>query len=225
MGLWPERCDIPLWCGPGPELGNRVVNKKLTCDRSSSPLQCLVVVRYFIVLYLFVVSALALLAQMILPQIFPALDLVGFGSALVPLIVIYASLELGDERAPILAAIMGFLLDLASSPSHKLGTSVLVLFSLSALIVTQASKPESHTWAFRLVFVLVGTFTFCLMSYILVLAETSRWYWPLSVWSKITFASLLNLLLCPFCFYLVGLPPRLCGWKPNYENEDRSYAR
>jgi rod shape-determining protein MreD len=164
-----------------------------------------------------------MLAQMILPVIFPFLNVVGFGSALVPLVVIYASLELGDERAPVLACILGIFLDLTSS--NRLGTSVLVLFSLSALIVTQASRPESHTWPFRLIFVLVGTFAFFLLDYILILAETARWVWPLAVWSKITFASLLNLLLCPFFFYLAGLPPRLCGWKPEYENQERSYAR
>jgi cell shape-determining protein MreD len=179
-------------------------------------------VRVFIVLYLLFIGAVALLAQMILPVIFPLLNVVGFGSALIPLVVIYASLELGDERAPILAGILGIFLDLTSS--YHLGTSVLVLFSLSALIVTQASRPESHTWPFRLIFVLVGTFAFFLVNYILILAETARWYWPLAVWSKITFASLLNLLLCPFFFYLVSLPPRRCGWKPGYETEERHYS-
>ena len=159
---------------------------------------------------------------MIFPVIFPILNVVGFGSALIPLVVIYASLELGDERAPILAGILGVCLDLTSS--HRLGTSVLVLFSLSSLIVTQANRPESHTWLFRMIFVLVGTFTFFLLSYVLILAETARWYWPLAVWSKITFASLLNLFLAPVFFYLIGLPPRLCGWKPDYEQQDRSYA-
>jgi rod shape-determining protein MreD len=175
-----------------------------------------------IVLYLFVLGIVALLAQMILPVIFPFLNVVGFGSAMVPLVVIYASLELGDERAPLLAALLGILLDLTSS--HRLGTSVLVLFSLSALIVTQAQRPESHTWLFRLIFVLVGTFAFFLLNYILILAETARWYWPLAVWSKITFASLLNLLVCPFAFFLIGLPPRLCGWKPSYELPERFYV-
>lgn len=176
-----------------------------------------------IVIYLLAVGVVALLAQMILPVIFPILNVIGLGSALVPLLVIYASLELGDERALVLAALLGFLLDLTSS--HRLGTSVMVLFSLSALIATQASRPESHTWPFRLIFVLVGTFAFFLMSYVLILAETDRWYWPLAVWSKITFGSLLNLLLCPLFFYLVGLLPRFCGWKPAYENDDRYYAR
>jgi cell shape-determining protein MreD len=180
-------------------------------------------VRVLIVLYLLVVSGVALLAQMILPVIFPVLNTIGFGSALVPLVVIYASLELGDERAPILAGILGVFLDLTSS--HKLGTSVMVLFSLSALIVTQASKPESHTWPLRLVFVLVGTFAFYLMTYVLILAETARWTWPLAVWSKITFASLLNLVLCPIFFSGIGLVPRLCGWRPDYETQDRYYAR
>ena len=176
-----------------------------------------------IVIYLLVVGTMALLAQMILPVIFPILNVVGFGSALVPLVVIYASLELGDERAPILAVILGVCLDLTTS-SHRLGTSVLVLFSLSSLIVTQANRPESHTWLFRMIFVLVGTFTFFLLNYVLILAETARWYWPLAVWSKITFASLLNLLLAPAFFYLIGLPPRLFGWKPSYELQERSYA-
>jgi cell shape-determining protein MreD len=181
-------------------------------------------VRILHVIYLLVIGVVALMAQMILPVIFPILNTVGFGSALVPLVVIYASLELGDERAPILAVILGLFLDLMPSSQH-LGTSVLILFSLSSLIATQASKPESHTWPFRLIFVLVGTFAFYLMDYILILAETARWYWPLAVWSKITFASLLNLFLCPFFFYLIGLPPRLCGWKPSYETQERFYAR
>ncbi len=183
--------------------------------------------RFLVVVYLLFIGALALLAQMILPGIFPVLNVIGFGSALVPLVVIYASLELGDERAPVVACLLGVAVDLASSPSHRLGTTVLVLFSLSVLIVTQAEKPESHTWPFRLIFVLVGTFSFFLLSYVLILVEAGRWYWPLAVWSKITFASLLNLVLGPIFFYLVGLPPRLCGWKPDYELQDRSrlYAR
>ena len=179
--------------------------------------------RIVIVLYLLFVGILALLAQMVLPVIFPGLGLVSFDSALVPLLVIYASLELGDERALVLAAILGVLLDL--NLSHRLGTSVLLLFSLSALIVTQAHRPEAHTWPFRLIFVMVGTFMFFLMNYILILAETARWTWPLAVWSKITFGTLLNLILTPLFFYLVGLPPRLCGWKPAYESTDRYYAR
>jgi len=176
-----------------------------------------------IVFYLLLVGAMALLAQMILPVIFPFLNVIGFGSALVPLVVIYASLELGDERALIVAGLLGVFLDLTSS--HRLGTSALVLFSLSALIATQAEKPESHTWPFRLIFVLVGTFAVFLSTYVLILAETARWYWPLAVWSKITFGSLLNLVLCPLFFYLAGLPPRLFGWKPHYETQERLYAR
>jgi len=177
----------------------------------------------FIVLYLLFVGTVAILAQMVLPVAFPLLNLIGLGSALVPLVVIYASLELGDERAPILALLLGIFLDLASD--HHFGNSALVLFSLSSLIVTQAVRPESHTWLFRMTFVLVGTFSFFLLTYLLILAETAHWSWPLAVWSKITFASLLNLFLAPFLFYLIGLPPRLCGWKPSYENPDRTYAR
>ena len=178
---------------------------------------------FFIVLYLFAIGIVALLAQMVLPVMFPFLGLIGFDSALIPLVVIYASLELGDERAPILAGLLGVLLDLRMS--DHLGTTAMVLFSLSALIVTQANRPESHTWIFRLIFVLVGTFVFLLMDYVLILAETARWTWPFAVWSKITFASILNLLLTPLFFYLVGLPPRLCGWKPAYESQERYYAR
>ena len=180
-----------------------------------------------IVLYLLFIGILALLAQMILPVIFavtfPVLNLVGFGSALIPLVVIYASLELGDERAPILAGSLGLLLDLNSS-HHRLGTSVLILGVLSALIVTQAHKPESHHWFFRMTYVLVGTFAFLLLDYIFILVETARWYWPLSVWSKITFGSLLNLALAPLFFYVIGFLPRLCGWKPLNELRERRYA-
>jgi rod shape-determining protein MreD len=180
-----------------------------------------------IVFYLLFIGVLAILAQMILPVIFsltfPALNVFGFGSALVPLVVIYASLELGDERAPLLAAILGFLLDLTSS--YHLGTSMLVLVCLSALITTQARKPEAHHWTFQIVFVLVGTFAYLLLDYIFILVQTMRWSWSLDVWSKITFASLLNLVLSPFFFFLVGLPARLCGWRPAHELTERRYAR
>src|ERR1700677_1538175 len=159
---------------------------------------------------------------MILPQMFPFLEAIGFASALVPLIVVFASLELGDERAPILAGILGVALDLVCH--DRLGNSALILFSLSALIVTQAGRPEAHSWLFRLTFVLVGTFAFVLMSYILVLAENFRWTWPLAVWSKITFASLFNLVIAPPFFYLIGLPPRLLGWRPGHETQERTYA-
>jgi rod shape-determining protein MreD len=178
-------------------------------------------VRVLIVPYLFFVGLLALLAQMILPVHFPLLTLIGFGSALIPLVVIYASLELGDERAILVAGVLGLLLDLNSPLPHRLGISVLILCSLSALIVTQAHKPESHQWLFRLTFVLVGTFAYLLLDYLFKLVETGRWSWPLDVWSKITFASLLNLILCPFFFFVVGFPARLCGWKPSYEVTER----
>jgi rod shape-determining protein MreD len=158
-----------------------------------------------------------------MPVIFPFLNLIGFNSSLVPLVVIYASLELGDDRAPILAVVLGIMLDLLSR--DHLGTAALVLFSLSALIVTQAGRQEAHTWMFRLIFVLVGTFAFFLLNYVLILAETGRWSWPLAVWSKITFGSLLNLLLAAPFFFLAGWPPRLCGWKPAYESQERFYAR
>jgi len=177
-------------------------------------------VRPFIVIYLLFLGIVALLAQMILPVHFPILSIIGFDSALIPLVVIYASLELGDEWAIFVAGILGLLVDL-SSTSHRLGSSVLILCLLSTLIVSQAHKPESHQWLFRLTFVLVGTFTFLLLDYLFNLMETGRWVWPLSVWSKITFASLLNLILCPLFFYLAGLPLRLCGWKPSHETTDR----
>jgi len=181
-------------------------------------------VRFLIVIYLLFIGVLALLAQMILPAHFPILSNIGFGSALIPLIVIYATLELGDERAPIIAAILGLFLDLTYSPSHRLGVSALILCSLSALILTQAHRPEAHQWLFRLIFVLIGTFAYLLLDYLFVLAETTRWYWPLDVWSKITFASLLNLFISPFFFYLVGFLPRRFGWKPGYELKGRNYA-
>jgi rod shape-determining protein MreD len=179
-----------------------------------------------IVLYLLLIGIIALFAQMILPVIlavtFPALNVFGLSSGLIPLVVIYASLELGDIRAPILAAVLGLLLDLTSS--YRLGTSMLVLTSLSTLIATQAQKPEAHHWSFQLIFVLVGTFAYLLMDYVFILVETERWAWPLDVWSKITFASLTNVVLSPLFFFLVGLPPRLCGWRPAHEVQERRYA-
>ncbi len=175
--------------------------------------------RVLIVIYLLFLGILALLAQMILPVHFPLLNIIGFGSALIPLVVIYSSLELGDERALLIAGILGLLLDLTSS--HRLGISVLILCSLSALIISQAHKPESHQWLFRLTFVLVGTFSYLVLDYLCILAETVRWSWPLAVWGKITFASILDLVLCPFFFLLAGLLPRLAGWKPSYEVTDR----
>lgn len=177
-------------------------------------------VRFLIVLYLLVLGAAALLAQMILPVHFPVLNVIGFGSALVPLVVIYASLELGDERALVVAGGLGLMVDLLPS-SHRLGISVLVLCVLSALVVSQANKPESHQWLFRLMFVLVGTFAYLMLDYLFKLVETGRWAWPLDVWSKIAFASLLNLVLCPFFFIAAGFLPRRLGWKPSHEATDR----
>ncbi len=175
--------------------------------------------RILIVIYLLFLGLLALLTQMILPVHFPLLNIIGFGSALIPLVVIYSSLELGDERALLIAGILGLFLDLTSS--HRLGVSVVILCSLSALIITQAHKPESHQWLIRLTFVLVGTFAYLTLDYLCILAETVRWSWPLAVWGKITFATILNLILCPLFFSLAGILPRLCGWKASYEVTER----
>jgi cell shape-determining protein MreD len=177
-----------------------------------------------IVPYLFIVGVAALLAQMELPVMFPALDLVGISSALVPLVVIYASLELGDERAPILAALLGLVLDLICH-IHRLGISVLLLTSLSLLIVAQAQKADAKHWIVRLSYVLAGTFGYLIVDYFFTRIEAGHWYWPLAVWSKITLASLFNFILSPLIFFLIGLPPRLCGWKPAREERPRPYAR
>jgi cell shape-determining protein MreD len=177
-----------------------------------------------IVLYLFLVGVAALLAQMELPVMFPALNFVGIGSALVPLVVIYASLELGDERAPILAGFLGLLLDLICQ-THRLGISVLLLTSLSLLIVAQAQKADAKHWIVRLSYVLAGTFGYLVIDYFFTRVEAGHWHWPLAVWSKITLASLFNFILSPLIFFLVGLPPRLCGWKPAREERPRPYAR
>jgi len=171
-----------------------------------------------IVFYFFILGIAALLAEMVLPVIlavsFPVLNVLGFSSALIPLLVIYASLELGDERAPLLACFLGLSLDLLSS--HHLGISSVLLGLLSLLIITQAHKPLAQLWIFRLAFVLVGTFGYLVSDYLVTQIELGRWYWPLAAWSKITFASLLNLVLYPFFFVLAGLLPHLCGWKPAY---------
>ncbi len=178
-----------------------------------------------IVIYLLFLGIAALLAEMILPVIFsiacPILNVLGFSAALIPLVVIYASLELGDERAPLLACALGLLLDLFSS--HHLGVSIFLLGLLSLLIVTQARNPLAHLWVFRLTFVLVGTFGYLTLDYLVTQLELGRWIWPLAAWSKITFASLLNLVLYPIFFVLAGLLPRLCGWKPVYELTDRRF--
>lgn len=201
---------------------------KTNGNSGDSPLRSLAAfipnVPVLIVIYLFLVGIVALVAQMELPVIFPVLDLAGIGSSLLPLVVIYASLELGDERAPILAGLLGLVLDLSSS-THRLGVSVLLLSSLSILIVTQAQKAEMGYWLMRLSYVLVGTFAYLTLDYLLIQAENFTWYWPLDVWSKITLASLFNLVLSPFFFLLVGLPPRLAGWKSAQELRKRRYAR
>ena len=177
-----------------------------------------------IVFYLFFVGVAALLAQMALPVMFPMLDFVGIASALVPMVVIYASVELADERAPILAFLLGVLLDLIA-PLHRLGISVMLLVSLSLVIVTQAHKADAKHWIVRLSYVLTGTFCYLVLDYLFTRVESGHWHWPLSVWIKITLASLFNFLLSPVLFFLVGLPPRLAGWKPAREERPRRYAR
>jgi cell shape-determining protein MreD len=178
----------------------------------------------FIVLYLFLVGVIALLAQMELPLMFPVLNLIGISSALVPLVVIYASLELCDARAPLLAGVLGLLLDLNCPPPHRLGVYVLLLASLSILIVTQSHRKASAHWITRLTYVLVGTFGYLIADYLLSMMEAWHWAWSLVVWSKITLASLLNFILSPLIFFFIGLPPRLCGWKPAREIKPRRYA-
>ena len=181
--------------------------------------------RIFIVFYFLALGVLALVAQMILAPNFRLLSDLGIGWALLPLLVIYASMELGDERALILAGLLGLLLDLTSH-SHRLGISVLILTSISALIISQTHRPEAHSWLFRISFVLVGTFAFGLMDYFFHLVQSGNWRWPLSVWSKITFGVILNLALCPLVFLGISLPARLCGWRPSYERSEshRDYA-
>jgi cell shape-determining protein MreD len=181
-------------------------------------------VSVFIVPYLFLVGVVALLAQMELPVMFHALDFVGVGSALIPFVVIYASLELADERAPVLAFMLGILLDLMA-PVHRLGISVLLLVSLSLLIVAQAHKADAKHWIVRLSYVLTGTFGYLVLDYLFTRVESGHWHWPLSVWTKITLASLFNFLLSPILFFLIGLPPRFAGWKPAREERPRRYAR
>jgi cell shape-determining protein MreD len=177
-----------------------------------------------IVFYLFLVGVVALLAQMELPVMFPILDRVGVGSALIPLVVIYASTELADERAPILALLLGLSLDLIAG-THRLGISVLLLTSLSVLITVQAQKGDARHWIIRLSYVLSGTFGYLVVDYLFTRAESGHWHWPLSVWTKITLASLFNFLLSPVLFFLISLPPRLAGWKPAREERPRRYAR
>lgn len=173
-------------------------------------------------IYLSVIGLLALLGQMVLPQIFPLMGKLGLGSAFIPLLVIYASLEMGDERAPYLAGLLGLLLDLFSS--HRLGTSVLVLSSLSLLILTQAHKAESHTWYAHLLFAMIGTFLFLTLDYTFILVQDSRWTWPLAVWNKITFAALFNLIVSPLFFSLLNILPRQCGWELGSDTALRRYV-
>ncbi len=181
--------------------------------------------RYLIVIYYLLLGLAALLAEMLVPSHFPLLGAIGFGSALIPLVVIGVSLELGDERAPVLAFILGFLLDLATD--HRLGTSMLILCSISALIITQTSRPEAQLWFVKAAFLLVGTFAFEILDYLFALAESLRWAWPLEAWSKMTFASLLNLLLAVPFFFIARLPMRLLGWLANRRERpaERMYAR
>ena len=161
---------------------------------------------------------------MILPVIFaatfPVLNVFGFGSALIPLVVIYASLELGDERAPAPGRHLG----LAAGPhllppARHFGADSLLAFGPDRHPGAQARGSSlglpTDLRAGRNVRLFCCSITFSSWS------ETARWYWPLEVWSKITFASLLNLVLSPFFFYLVGLPPRLCGWKPGLRIQER----
>ena len=178
--------------------------------------------QFITVLYSFLIGLVALLAEMILPPHFPLLESLGLGSALLPLVIICASLLLGDERAPILAAALGLLLDLASD--KHFGISVLILASLSALLMTQAHTPLARWWVFRLTCVLVGTFGFLTVDYLFILLETSRWTWPLDVWQKITLASLCNLALAPFAFWLLQAPGEWLRRRPAETERKRRYA-
>lgn len=169
--------------------------------------------------YTLVLGLISVLVQMFVPEIH---FLGGARLALPALMVIYAAICLRDLRVFIVAAAVGFYIDLLCP--NRIGVSVIALSLMASLILTQTQGRLLQRLDFQLLVVLVGSFLYFSLTYFFFLMQI----WSGSVtpgdWLLITYGSILNTIVSPFLFALLNLPLRLMGWKPGSRSEYTGYA-
>lgn len=134
------------------------------------------------------------------------------------LVVIYAALRLKDARTFIVVCLLGFALDLVSG-DNRLGVSVIPLTLVASIVLSQAEATIARHWYFQMLLVLVGTFLYLTLTYLIYLIQawamtqtgidstvyshevSFNWNWPLFVWQGILIGSCLNAAIAPFLYF------------------------
>ena len=154
------------------------------------------------VLYLIVLGWGALLAQMTLPP----LDFIPGGNAnLLPIVIVFGVLRLQNFFIFIVTVVVGWSMDLLTP--DFLGAHVISLSLVAALMLTQAHTTLARKWFFQIFLVLVGSFLYFMLEYLLYSLQLWRWNWPANLWTIFAFNSILNAALVVPLFPLFSLPP------------------
>lgn len=169
--------------------------------------------------YTLALGLISVLVQMFVPEIH---FLGGARPALPALAVIYAAICLRDLRVFIIAAAVGFYIDLLCP--NRLGVTVIALSIVATLILTQTQGRLLHRVDFQLLVVLVGSFLYLSLTYFFFLMQIWSGSSTPGDWILITYGSIMNTILSPVLFALFNLPLRLMGLKPGSRNEYTGYA-
>lgn len=98
-----------------------------------------------------------------------------------------------------LVVILGLVVDLCSP--NRIGVSMISFGIAAALIVSQRRSVQRERAGYRLLLVLVGTFLFMMVDYLLFCLQTHHWRWTLMVWNKMLYPSMWNMALSPILYY------------------------
>lgn len=172
------------------------------------------------IIYLVFLGWAALLAQMTLPR-FDFLE--GASPDLLPLVIIYAALRLRGPSTFIVTLLIGWSFDLLTP--NRLGIGVVACSLLAALILTQAQSRAARHLLFAMLLVLVGSFLFFGIDYLLHRLQVWRWTWSPAIWTTMAFNAGLNAALTPILFPLFDLVPKLLNWGDYGSEERTTYAR
>ena len=127
----------------------------------------------------------------------------GANWALMPLLIIYATLFLASYEAWILAFLMGLLIDLFSEA--RLGSSSVCLLAVVMLLQTQYLERWRKRWYAQVFLALVGTMFFLILDYTSFCVQRGRLIYSDGILFKMTMASVFNALIAPFIFALLNL--------------------
>lgn len=153
---------------------------------------------------LLILLSLVSLALLTIQKCFQAPGwLQGANWALMPLLVIYATLFLASYQAWIITFIIGVLIDLFSE--SRLGSSTACLLAVVMLLQTQYLERWRKQWYAQMFLALVGTMFFLILDYLSFSLQRGRFVYSEGILFKMTMASLFNALLAPFFFALLNL--------------------